>query len=144
MRPIYLVLGSLLFWALFAWALLSVAHAHDWADDPAQKAWFENLKQPDQPAVSCCGESDAYWADSFVVSGGGEYVAIITDTRDDKLPDGRTRHHRPVGTKIVVPNAKIKWDEGNPTGHGIIFMPAYDATLDGAAIPYCYLPPGGV
>jgi hypothetical protein len=31
---------------------------------------------------------------------------------------------------------KIKWDRGNPTGHGIIFIGGGDEV-------YCYLPPGG-
>ena len=26
------------------------------------------------------------------------------------------------GTRIPVPNRKMKWDKGNPTGHGIIFI----------------------
>jgi len=37
-------------------------------DDPANadiKKWYQDLKQPDNLAVSCCGEADAYWADAF-------------------------------------------------------------------------------
>jgi len=41
------------------------------------------------------------------------------------------------GERIVVPNHKIKWDDGNPTGHGIIFI-----GMGGQV--YCYVPPGGV
>ena len=37
---------------------------------------------------------------------------------------------------LPVPNTKIKWDRGNPTGHGIIFIG------DGDEI-FCYVPPGG-
>jgi hypothetical protein len=78
-------------------------------------------------------QSDAYWADSFEVDE-DHYVAIITDER----PDGPLgRPHRELGEKIVVPNHKIKWDEGNPTGHGIIFI-----GIGGQV--YCYVPPGGV
>jgi hypothetical protein len=51
------------------------------------------------------------------------------------LPLGRP--HRESGEKIVVPNHKIKWDDGNPTGHGIIFI-----GMGGQV--YCYVPPGGV
>jgi hypothetical protein len=40
------------------------------------------------------------------------YVAIITDGKG-VIPNG---------TKILVPNQKLKWDAGNPTGHGIIFI----------------------
>jgi hypothetical protein len=72
------------------------------------------------------GEADAYEADLFEV-GEGRYVAIITDGMGDI----------PNGTKIPVPNNKLKWDEGNPTGHGIIFL-----GLQGQV--YCYVLPGGV
>ena len=34
--------------------------------------------QPDNPHMSCCGEADAFEADSFEVSG-DEYVAISTN-----------------------------------------------------------------
>jgi hypothetical protein len=40
------------------------------------------------------------------------------------------------GSRISVPNAKMKWDKGNPTGHGIIFIG------DRGQI-YCYVTPGG-
>lgn len=97
------------------------------------RGWFQKLMQPDNPVVSCCGEADAYWADSYEVDA-DRYVAIITDQRPDE-PLGR-RHLEP-GERIVVPNSKIKWDQGNPTGHGIIFIGI------GGQI-YCYVPPGGV
>jgi len=85
------------------------------------------------PFMSCCGEADAYWADSFEADG-ERYVAIITDER----PDGPLgRPHRELGEKILIPNSKIKWDDGNPTGHGIIFIGA------GGQV-FCYVPPGGV
>jgi hypothetical protein len=95
--------------------------------------WYQKLMQPDNPAVSCCGEADAYWADSFEVDG-DKYVAIITDSRDDAPLN---RPHKDVGTKIIVPNHKIKWNEGNPTGHGVIFLSRNDYV-------FCYVPPGGV
>jgi hypothetical protein len=102
-----------------------------WENQPPHvRAWF---MQPDLPTMSCCGEADAYWADSFEVDE-DRYVAIITDER----PDGPLgRPHRESGEKIVVPNHKIKWDDGNPTGHGIIFI-----GMGGQV--YCYVPPGGV
>lgn len=76
--------------------------------------------------MSCCGEADAYEADIFEVDG-GHYVAIITNGKGEI----------PNGTKIPVPNPKIKWDAGNPTGHGIIFL-----GIQGQV--YCYIAPGGV
>jgi hypothetical protein len=64
---------------------------------------------------------------------GDHYIAIITDTRDDKP---LRRVHVENGTLILVPKNKIQWDRGNPTGHGIIFIgPDEDV--------YCYLPPEG-
>jgi hypothetical protein len=80
--------------------------------------------QPDNPVMSCCGEADAF--DSFENSG-GHYIAIITNGKGI-IPDG---------TRIPVPNNKMKWDEGNPTGHGIIFIG------NGGQV-YCYVTPGGV
>jgi hypothetical protein len=106
-------------------------------DDPANadlKRWYQDLKQPDNPAVSCCGEADAYWADAFEATSDGEYVAIITDPRDDK-PLGRI--HRDMGTRIVVPGNKIKWKEANPVGHGLLFLSRLDNV-------FCYLPPWGL
>ena len=120
-------------------AILSVcglAYGRDngqWGDaDPIVKAWISKLKMPDNPLMSCCGEADAYWADSYEVGPNGEYVAIITDERDvpGRLP-------REVGTKVVIPKSKIKWDQGNPSGHGWVF-------ISPGNILYCYLPPGGV
>lgn len=117
--------------------LVGVASARDlgqWeASDPEIVVWYRNLRMPDAPTVSCCGEADAYWADSFEVQD-GKYVAIITDNRPD---EPRRRPHREVGERIVIPNHKIKFDEGNPTGHGVLFIGA------GGGI-YCYIPPGGV
>ena len=85
------------------------------------------------PAASCCGEADAYWADSFEVDG-DKYVAIITDPRPD---EPLRRKHIDIGTRIVVPNHKLKYDQSNPTGHGIIFLSRGDYV-------YCYVAPGGV
>ena len=98
-----------------------------WENSPPHvRRWFQGLRQPDNPRVSCCGEADAYEADIFEVDG-GRYVAIITDGKGDI----------PNGTKIPVPNHKMKWDEGNPTGHGISFI-----GIQGQV--YCYVAPGGV
>jgi hypothetical protein len=88
--------------------------------------------RPDNPGIRCCGLADAYWADSYEVNG-DQYVAIITDTRDDKP---LRRPHIESGKRVAVPNTKIKWDRSNPTGHGIIFIGV------GGEV-YCYLPPGG-
>lgn len=114
-------------WLLTLLLLTVPALARDngqWANEPLNiRQWFMSLMQPDAPQVSCCGESDAFEADDFEAHG-DHYVAIITDGRG-VIPDG---------TRIEVPNAKMKWDKGNPTGHGIIFMG------QGGQI-YCYVTP---
>ena len=97
-----------------------------WGNQPAYlREWFQKLMQPDNPHVAC-GEADAFEADSFEVSG-DEYVAIITNGKG-VIPEG---------TRIPVPNQKLKWDEGNPTGHGIIFIGSNGQV-------FCYVTPGGV
>lgn len=128
-------------WLLFAAAVLAllagplwvvVAFAMDDAIYDSQPAhirqWFQTLMQPDHPRVSCCGESDAYEADSFEVEG-DHYVAIITGHRAVGVV--------PLGTRIQVPNHKMKYDAGNPTGHGIIFIGTQGQVL-------CYVTPGGI
>ena len=93
-----------------------------WSRSPPHiRLWFQGLMQPDNPRMSCCGEADAFEVE------GGRYVAIITDGKG-MIPNG---------TRIPVPNNKMKWDEGNPTGHGIIF-------IGPAGQIYCYVTPGGV
>jgi hypothetical protein len=105
-----------------------------WASvDPSVSKWFESLMQPDNPTISCCGGADAYYADAFETDG-DRYVAIITDTREDKLLG---RHHVELGTRILVPNTKLKVDGGNPTGHGVIFLSSSDTV-------FCYVAPGGI
>lgn len=101
--------------------------------DPRVKQWFESLRQPDNPNMSCCGQADAYWADQVEVVN-GQVIATITDTRPDE-PLGRP--HVPPGTRIVVPPHKYKWDRGNPTGHTIIFLSTAREVL-------CYVQNGGV
>jgi hypothetical protein len=110
--------------------VLVSAHARDtgqWTAKPANvRAWFESLMQPTNPAASCCGEADAFQADAFEVEG-DHYIAIITDGHGDF----------PTGARISVPNDRMKWDSGNPTGHGIVFIGSDTNVL-------CYVMPGGV
>jgi hypothetical protein len=97
------------------------AHARDlgqWENtDPAVHEWYRTLQRPDQPGI-CCTEADAYWADEVHVRGGKTF-ATITDDRDD---GPLRRPHIPNGTEIEIPDSKLKWDKGNPTGHNILFM----------------------
>ncbi len=107
--------------------LLLVSDNGQWGDKSASiRQWFQSLMQPDNPYQSCCGEADAFEADTFEING-DHYVAIITDGRGVLAN----------GTRINVPNDKMKWDAGNPTGHGVIFIGA------GGSL-YCYVAPGGV
>lgn len=101
--------------------------------DPALLRWYEMLMQPDNPKVSCCGEADAYWADELHVKDGKTF-ATITDDRPDRPLH---RPHVDVGTEIEIPKEKLKHDQGNPTGHGVLF-------LNRDRDVYCYVMPGGV
>lgn len=120
-------------------ALLSTcgrSHARDlgqWENgDPAIRQWYKSLMRPDAPSSSCCGEADAYWCDNFRYEG-KRAVCTITDDRDDG-PLGRP--HVELGTVIEVPDVKLKWDKGNPTGHGVVFMSWQGYVL-------CYVQGGG-
>jgi len=86
--------------------------------------YFATLMQPDNPAVSCCGAGDVYWADETETDAAGNLVAVITDTR----PDGPLqRAHVPVGTRVIIPPSKIrKHPIPNPTGHSIVFLGAFN------------------
>lgn len=143
-RPVGVVVMAslgLFFMVLFIVFLLAVKHANardnGWDDTPPNiRHWFQALMQPDNPAVSCCGEADAYEVDLFEQEG-NHYVAIVTDGRSDTFANGSLRPHIDPGTRIPVPNEKMKWDEGNPTIHGYIFIGS------GGQI-YCFVAPGGV
>lgn len=135
------------------WA--AVAHARDsgqWSNsDPTISQWYKTLMQPDNPAVSCCGEADAYWCDEVFSRTENDpntdkprvyNFCRITDNRDD-VP--LRRRPIPIGTEIRIPDHKMKWSETdpqprtliNPTGHGIVFLSRGDYV-------YCYVTSGGV
>lgn len=122
---------------LFLLAMMIPAVARDlgqWENgDPAVREWYQHLMQPDHPTSPCCGEADAYWADDIHVRDGKTF-AVVTDDRDD---GPLKRPHIPNGTEIEVPDYKLKWDKGNPTGHGVLFM-SYSKHV------FCYVQPGGV
>jgi hypothetical protein len=112
------------------------ANAHDsgqWDNsDPAIRQWYQDLKQPDVPTASCCGEADAYWCDDYYARDGRAFCRI-TDGRPDAP---RHRPHVDVGTEIEIPPNKLKHDRGNPTGHGVVF-------LSRGGFVYCYVQAGG-
>lgn len=119
---------------LLAALFIGNVKAHDHSN-PSQNEWYQSLMQPDNPKMSCCGEADAYWADEMKYRNGKVY-AVVTDDRDDKA---LKRPHIPSGTEIEVPNNKLKWDRGNPTGHGVIFLSPHPYNF-----VYCFVQPGGV
>lgn len=104
-----------------------------WGDvDQNLRQWYEALMQPDIPTASCCGEADAYFCDDHRVSA-GKAVCTITDDRPD---EPRGRPHIDIGTVIEIPPNKLKWDKGNPTGRGVIF-------LSRNRYVFCYVQPEG-
>ena len=51
-----------------------------WANtDPTINAWYQGLMQPDYPALSCCGHSDAYWCDEIHIRDSKTYCNITDD-----------------------------------------------------------------
>lgn len=129
--------------------------------------WFRTLMQPDQKMVSCCGEADAYYADIYTSgcwtdpSFGTQECGYIAEITDDRVITNRPAIAN--GTRIAVPNQKIKFDgvPPNPTGHGVIFLspgtvyhpteinypggplPGSTANRDRLNGVYCYVVPGG-
>jgi len=82
--------------------------------------------------VSCCGVADAYWCDEVHVRDNRTYCNITDDRPDGPL----MRPHREVGTEIAVPNEKLTWKDGNPTGHAIVFIGVYGTV-------YCFVQSSG-
>src|SRR3981189_1461964 len=123
--------------SLFGSCVFAGASARDlgqWGgSDPAVRQWYQALMQPDVPNASCCGEADAYWGAEVHVRNGKTYATITDDRADEPLK----RPHVDIGTEIEIPNNKLKWEKGNPTGHGIVF-------LSRAGYVFCYVQPGGV
>lgn len=97
-------------------------HDHDHSHDE----WYKSLMQPDNPTASCCGVADAYWCDDISVKNGKTFCAI---TDDQTIPG---RPSLPLGTLFEIPDRKLKWDRGNPTGHAIVFLSS------GGAV-YCFV-----
>ena len=127
--------------AIAALCLLSKpSHGRDlgqWENsDPVVRQWFKTLMRPDYPELSCCGEADGYYADEIHVRDGKTFATITDDRPDEPL----RRPHIDIGTEIEIPDAKLKWDRSNPTGHGIVFLGggAYGRYV------FCYVQPGGV
>lgn len=93
----------------------------------ACSAWISGVHQP-KSKTACCGEGDAYIADDWEQGPDGGWVAIITRDypawqADDGEGSSVTIPAVPKGTRIPVPKGRIDDEhQGNPTGHGVIFM----------------------
>lgn len=114
------VLGALLKIVIYAVvlavasvALATWAFAHDHSR-PENKEWYDTLMMPDNPGVRCCGEDDEYRCEAFVRN--GETWCRVVDDR--VIPN---RPVVAVGTEIFIPPHKYKYDQGNPTGHTLVF-----------------------
>jgi hypothetical protein len=97
------------------------------------REWYARVRQPTSTTV-CCGEADAYWTD--------EYRSLENGSLDVTITDGRIVPNRMDlnGHHVAVPKDRIDpKHQGNPTGHGIIFVRHYsdNAYPD---FPYCYFP----
>ena len=107
--------------------LASSARAASWDDAPPEvKSWFQSLKQPDRPEVSCCGTGDAYYVDDLDVVDGKVY-ATITDNRSNPLP---------VGTRLEIPPNKMNRDP-NILGRYLVFASP-------GGMVYCFISGSGV
>jgi hypothetical protein len=121
--------------ALALLLLIGSAQARDlgqWQDNDLT-AWYQGLRQPDNPEASCCGTADAYFCDDYGVRN-GKPSCVISDDRED---GPRHRPHVDIGTVIEIPAHKLKWDMGNPTGHGVVFMSP-------GQYVFCFVQGGGV
>ena len=111
---------------------IPIARAHD-HDHPEHDQWYQTLMMPDSPSVRCCGKDDEYRCDAFTRNG-ETWCRVIDD---------RVNPNRPpvaIGTEIFIPPHKYKHDQGNPTGHTLVFgMPQ-----GGDFYVYCFVQAGGV
>lgn len=99
--------------------------------DPQVSAWYRNLKQPDNPSISCCGEADSYYCDEH--ARGDQVYCIVNDDRDNET---LRRTPVPNGTEIDIPDTKINRDP-NLEGRAIVF-------LSSGGRVYCFIGAGGV
>src|SRR5262249_22516314 len=101
--------------------------------------------------VSCCGDGDAYWCDETFsrvqkdANTDKDRIYNFCRITDDRPDEPLRRKHIAIGTEIMIPDHKMKWNDTdpqprtmvNPTGHGVVF-------LSGSEHVYCYVAPGGV
>lgn len=109
-----MILFRLVMIAALVAGLALIAEARDtgqWGGaDPAVRAWFESLKQPDNGG-SCCGPADAYEVSETFVRDGRVFVTIL-DNKGNPLP---------IGREVEIPREKMNRDR-NLVGHPIAFI----------------------
>lgn len=125
--------------AMLFWTPVPARDLGQWANqDHAISEWYEHLMRPDYPSSSCCGEADAYWCDDISVKDGHTFCKITDDRNDEPL----RRPHIAVGTVIAIPDEKLKWDNGNPTGHAIVFIATFWSSRDQSVL--CFVQGTGI
>lgn len=136
--------------AMISMVFLTVsARAGGWSDNPKVQEWLQSA-----PVHACCAMSDGFLADEYesVAPGKmhteGGVIAHITDNdvdppcwtwRDEDMDTTGTTCRRNVPKKLnyFVPQSKIVYTPGNPTGHGVLFLNNSDGD------PRCYFLPAG-
>jgi hypothetical protein len=129
----------------------AAAFDHGFDHSTARSQFFRGLKRPDHYPKPCCGDADAYEADTYTKNPDGSYDVVITDGSEKTYPDGVRRIEIPNGSKVHVPANQInppKETKNNPTGHAWLFMSVrrgYGSDRPGgsAAEPgttYCFAP----
>lgn len=100
----------------------------------ACQEWIANIKRPDYPGASCCGDGDSYMADDFEIGPKGELYAIISaeyppitypgNTLDDGSQAAPSVAGVHKGQRILIPREKInnRPDDTNRSGHGVVFL----------------------
>lgn len=122
-----------------------LAFDHGFPKDTERSKFFQLLKRPDKYPDSCCGEADAYEADTYTRNKDGSYDVVITEGSEIQYEDGTYRPEIPNGSKIHVPENKINppvETSHNPTGHAWLFVSVVHPIGGGAepGLVYCYAP----
>jgi hypothetical protein len=112
-RIILYLLTALLVAGVLLLVSTIVSRAHD-HDRPEFNRWYETLMMPDNPSVRCCGKDDEYRCEAFVRNG-ETWCRVIDDRVNPRRPPVA------IGTEIFIPPHKYKFDQGNPTGHTLVF-----------------------
>ncbi len=116
------------------------AYAHD-PENPDLNQWYASLMQPDNPTVSCCGEADGYWCEDIhvkeLVLQGVKQKATTCRITDNRPDEPLNRMHVDIGTEIIIPDHKLTYKYGNPTGHSLVFLSKMQYV-------YCFIQTGGI